>query len=507
VVPGFHPDPSIARVGDTYWMVCSSFEYAPGVPLFRSTDLVAWEQVGHVLARPSQLDVTGARASGGIFAPTLRIHDGRLWMITTNMTDGGWQVLVHTDDPLGEWSEPVRLTDVRGIDPDLAWDDDGTCYLTYAGFNPTGAGGLVQSVVDPGSGRVLTEPRPVWQGTGGKFPEGPHLYHVGDHWYQLIAEGGTERGHAVTIARGPSPSGPFEPCPWNPLLTARGTDRPVQSTGHADLVERPDGTWAIVFHGVRPRGTSPEFHVLGRETFAAEVVWEDGWPRVGEWLAPEHAPVLVEELGDGLPVSWVSPGRFVADALTRADDGTWRLDAAGPDPAGDDLAFAGRRQEHLVARTRAVVVAGDATGGLSVRMDGRHHLDLEVDGDRVRAVAQVGALRSTLGEAAITPGHDVVLEIRADASVGHFGSTALGPDVLVAGVAGGSVGSGDDDGFVELGRLDGRYVSTEIAGGFTGRMVGVWSSQGELTVRSVTYAGADDPAALPPFPADGGPAS
>ena len=143
-----------------------------------------------------------------------------------------------------------------------------------------------------------------------------------------------------------------------------------------------------------------------------------------------------------------------------------------------------------------MVAAGDGTGGLSVRLDGRHHLDLEVDGDRVRAVAHVGALRSTLGETAVTAGRDVVLEIRAEPSVGHFGSTALGPDVLVAGVV-----DAPADGFTELGRLDGRYVSTEVAGGFTGRMVGVWCSRGELRVRSFAYAGADDPAAVPSFPA------
>ncbi|WP_346618479.1 family 43 glycosylhydrolase [Blastococcus montanus] len=491
VVPGFHPDPSICRVGDTYWMVVSSFEYAPGVPLFRSTDLVTWEQAGHVLVRPSQLDVSRAPGSGGITAPTIRFHDGRFWMITTNLADGGWQTLVHTDDPLGEWSEPVRLAEVRGIDPDLAWDDEGTLLITYAGFGAGGPAGLVQQAVDPVTGAALTERRHVWQGTGGRFPEGPHLHRIGDHWYLLIAEGGTERGHAVTIARGPSPSGPFEPCPWNPVLTHRGIESPVQSTGHGDLVQRPDGTWAILFHGVRPRGASPQFHVLGRETFAAEVVWEAGWPRLGEWLTPAAGPVAVEELaGAELPVSWVSPRRFPGEVITRGEGG-WRLCARDGDLASEDLAFVGRRQEHLHYRVRAVVAAdGNGVGGLSVRMDARHHLDLQVAGDVVRAVVQVGPLRQLLGEAAV-PAGDVVLEIRAVPAEGHFSSTALGPDQLVAGVvdAGG--------GFVELGRIDGRYVSTEVAGGMTGRMVGIWCSSGSVVVRSFSYAGADDPAAVP----------
>jgi xylan 1,4-beta-xylosidase len=171
------------------------------------------------------------------------------------------------------------------------------------------------------------------------------------------------------------------------------------------------------------------------------------------------------------------------------------LAADGSDPADDDLPFVGRRQEHLHAAVRATVAVGDdGAGGLSVRLDGRHHLDLEVSGDRVRAVAQVGALRSTLGEATVAAGADVVLEIRAEAAVGHFASTALGPDVLVAGVVGA-------DGFTELGRLDGRYVSTEVAGGFTGRMLGVWCARDRLVVRSFLYAGSDDADGVPPFPA------
>jgi hypothetical protein len=489
VVPGFHPDPSICRVGDTYWMVVSSFEYAPGVPLFRSTDLVAWEQVGSVLARPSQLDVSAAPGSGGITAPSLRFHDGRFWMITTNLADGGWQTLVHAEDPLGEWSEPVRLTDVRGIDPDLAWDDDGTLIVTYAGFGAGGPAGLVQQRVDPSTGRALTERQHVWQGTGGRFPEGPHLYRIGEFWYLLIAEGGTERGHAVTLARSPSPSGPWEPCPHNPVLTHRGVESPVQNTGHADLVERPDGSWAIVFHGVRPRGASPTFHVLGRETFAAEVEWVDGWPRLGAWLTPAGGPVSLDELaGDDLPASWVSPRRFPAEVLTRTDGG-WRLTAVDADPASDDLAFVGRRQEHLYCRVQAVVDARSGVGGLSMRMDARHHLDLSVDSGQLTAVAQVGALRSVLGSLEV-PAGDVALEIRSVASEGHFSSTALGPDQLVAGVVGA-------DGYTELGRIDGRYVSTEVAGGMTGRLAGVWCARGTLVVRSFRYAGSDEPDTVP----------
>jgi hypothetical protein len=226
--------------------------------------------------------------------------------------------------------------------------------------------------------------------------------------------------------------------------------------------------------------------VLGRETFAAQVVWEDGWPRVADALVPTARASVVDELsGSGLPASWVAPRRFPGETLRRQEDG-WRLTACGGDPAGEDLAFAGRRQEHPVARARATVRTGTGVGGLSVRLDARHHLDLEVDGDRVRAVAQIGPLRSALGEAP-DPGPDVVLEVRAEPAGGHFSSTSTGPDELVAGLVRG------DGTFAELGRLDGRYLSTEVAGGMTGRLVGVWCSSGHLLVRSFTYSGADDP--------------
>jgi xylan 1,4-beta-xylosidase len=483
VIPGFHPDPSICRVGGTYYMVHSSFEYAPGVPIFRSTELRAWEQIGNVLDRPCQLDVSAAGPSGGIFAPTLRFHAGRFWMITTNWSDGRGQLIVWAEDAAGPWSEPVRIPDAVGIDPDLAWDDDGTCLMSYAGFGPGGGEGIVQSAIDPLTGEVLTERRWLWSGTGGKFPEGPHLYRIGEYWYLLIAEGGTERGHSVTVARGQSPHGPFENNPNNPILTHRATDLPVQNTGHADLVERADGGWAIVYHGVRPRGSSPEWHVLGRETFADEVVWEDGWPVLTEHLTPA-TPVdrqVREELGgEALPPAWVAASRHPSEVMIR-EGGCWRVKATG-----GDTVFVGRRQEHLYGRVHARL-AVPGTGGLSARIDPRHAVDLECSNENVRAVWAIGDVRHVLGECPLST--DDVLEIGFLPTEGHQFSTARGPDRVVAGVT-------RAGGFAELGQVDGRYLSTEVAGGMTGRMVGVFSAAGSVEIISFAYVGADDPDAI-----------
>lgn len=468
LLPGYHPDPTVCRVGGTYVLACSSFEHAPGVPLFRSTDLVTWQPAGHALTRPSQLRLDGVGPSGGIYAPTLRHHDGRFWLVTTNVSDGPGHLLVTADDPAGPWSEPVRIPGAGGIDPDLAWDDDGTCYLTWSDA------GIRQAVLDPATGRLLTEPRLLWSGAGGKDVEGPHLHRVDGRWYLLAAEGGTAQGHAVVVARADAPDGPYEGWAGNPVLTARGTASPVQSAGHADLVRRPDGTWAMVFLGVRPAGSFPGWHVLGRETFAVDVAWVDGWPHPTTPVQPAPAPRVVVGLdAAGAGPAWVGAGVFPADVLHRADDG-WVLTGPGP------RTFVGVRQERTATTTRARVDASGGAGGLELRIDPRHALTLEVDGDRVRALARIGSVTSVLGEAPHTPA--TVLEIDVHPSPAPVHSREHGPDEVVAAVDG-------PDGRVVLGTLDGRYLSTEVAGGFTGRTVGLVRERGELTVLAFEHVG------------------
>lgn len=396
VIPGFHPDPSVCRVGDDYYLACSSFEYVPGVPLFHSRDLVHWRQIGNVLDRPAQLRLPwDTPSSAGIYAPTLRHHDGRFWLVVTNVSSGGGNLLVSATDPAGPWSDPVPLPGVPGIDPDLAWDEDGACWVTVAGIS--------QVRIDPYTGETIGETRPLWSGTlGAKAPEAPHLHHVGDYWYLLIAEGGTERGHAVSVARGPAPSGPFEPCPANPVLTHRSTDEPVQNTGHADLVQAPDGTWWMVFLGVRPRGGTPGWHVLGRETFLAPVTWEDGWPVVGPPMSagPAHASAeaFADDFDDAdLQPSWISlRHRSPQHCTTKERPGRLTLHTLGAGPDAADVTFVGHRQQHLSCRVRAHLDPADGTGGLVVRLDERHHYEIEADAAEVRVIARVGPLRTVV---------------------------------------------------------------------------------------------------------------
>jgi xylan 1,4-beta-xylosidase len=481
IIPGFHPDPSVCRVGQDYFLVTSSFEYFPGVPLFHSGDLVHWRQIGHCLTRPSQLPLQDIRPSGGIFAPTIRHHDGTFYMITTNVTGGG-NFYVHTRDPFGEWSEPIWV-DQGGIDPSLFFDDDGRVYLTsnYATPTPvpdeidpaTFSWGIQQSEIDVTTGRRLSEPRPIWSGTGGKYPEAPHLYKIRGTYYLMIAEGGTEYGHMETIARSASPWGPWESCPHNPILTHRSLQSPIQALGHADLVEAHDGSWWLVCLGIRPHGYPPCYH-LGRETFLAPVSWDDrGWPHAGregriavEIEGPHLAPVTWKPAaerddfdGQRLGVQWNCIGNPRAEDWSLLDrPGTLRLrgNAARLDD-GPPVTFVGRRQQHFDCDVSTLLDFAPAVdgeeAGLTAWMNPRHHYDLFVTrqaGQRRIAVRRrIGSLAATVASEPVGDG-PVILTIHTDRESYTFCFSAADRNLH-------TLASGET-----------RYLSTEVAGGFTG---------------------------------------
>ncbi len=108
IIPGFNPDPSICRVGDDFYLVTSSFEYFPGLPIYHSRDLVNWRQIGHCLTRDSQLPLQKAASSGGLYAPSLRWRDGVFYVICTNVSEGGNFYCTATD-PAGPWSDPIHV--------------------------------------------------------------------------------------------------------------------------------------------------------------------------------------------------------------------------------------------------------------------------------------------------------------------------------------------------------------------------------------------------------------
>ena len=445
VIPGFHPDPSVCRVGQDYYLVTSSFEYFPGVPVFHSRDLVHWRQIGHVLTRDSQLPLEGCRPSGGIYAPTIRHHDGVFYMITTNVTGGG-NFLVTATDPAGPWSEPVWL-DVGGIDPSLFFNDDGQCYLQ--GNAPTdGKQGITMALIDPRNGRVLRGPEHVWAGTGGRYPEAPHLYKIGGKYHLMIAEGGTEYGHMVTVARADTPWGPFESCPHNPILSHRNHGHSqIQGTGHGDLVQAHDGSWWIVFLAFRQ--VQPMFHNLGRETFLAPVEWVDGWPLVNggrpitetmDTPTLPSAPVPAPPSRDDFTAPALSPvwnhlrNPNREDYSLSARPGWLRL--AGSEHTLDSLAsptFVGRRQQHHCCEASTLLrfepTQEGEEAGLTVFYDATHHYDLAVtmqDGEKKIVFNKVVGDISIVDNAIPYNGGAVVLTVRADRERYAFSFSADG---------------------------------------------------------------------------------
>ncbi|WP_456285347.1 glycoside hydrolase family 43 protein [Microbacterium sp. JZ70] len=476
ILPGFHPDPSICRVGDDYYLATSSFEYFPGAPIFHSRDLVQWTQIGNILTRRSQFRAGTTGPSTGIYGPTLRHHDGRFWFVTTNASDfAAGQLIVHAADPAGPWSDPVLVPEARGIDPDLCWDDEGQAYLTWHLLDfEVGGQGILQAPIDLETGRLLERAYPVWQGSGEPTAEGPHLHRRGEYWYQLVAEGGTERGHCVNVARSRSPRGPFEPCPSNPVLTHRGMSHPVQNTGHADLVELPDGRWAAVYLGARPKGSTPGFHVLGRETFLAGIEWVDDWPIFveGAFDVPPPATAFRDDFSDAaLDPRWVVPDGDPADVVERSPDGGLIFRQGGV--AG---AFLCARVRDLEWSAEAVVAVA---GSFGLRIDDRHWCGLVLEERRVRALVRIGDIRQELG--AVDVPDVTTLRVRAvPPRTPQVPFGYAGPDDIVLSAETG-------EGWVDLGRLDGRYFSTEVAAGFTGRMLAVGSPRREGRVLSISY--------------------
>lgn len=295
IIKGFYPDPSVCKANDKYYLVTSTFQYFPGVPIFESSDLVNWIQVGNCLTRPNQVELDNVESSGGIFAPTIRFHNEKFYMTTTNSTTHK-HFIVWTDDVKKEWSDPI-FVEQDGIDPSLLFEND-KVYFTSNGIDDFGNSGVIQSEIDIKTGKKLTPTKCIWKGTGGRFLESPHLYHMYNYYYLIVAEGGTEYGHMVTYARAKDPFGPFESYSLNPVLTNRNLGGfEIQGVGHGDLIQAPDNNWYLIHLAFRQIGKWDTYHHLGRETFMTPVIFtNDGWFVAGKNGTTEHQFNIVEFL-------------------------------------------------------------------------------------------------------------------------------------------------------------------------------------------------------------------
>ena len=301
ILQGCYPDPSITKKGEDYYLVNSSFSMFPGVPIFTSKDLVNWKQVGHVLDRPSQLKVEKGGVSHGIYAPDIKYnkHNDTFYMITTQIAGGIGNMVVKTKDPAKGWSEVQKLN-FDGIDPAIFFDDDGKAYIVHNDAPPKGTEqyqghrvikmwdyDLEKDQVVAGSDKIIVNggvdlsQKPIWI-------EGPHLYKYKGKYYLMCAEGGTGGNHSEVIFMADSPKGPFVPAKNNPILTQRyfPKDRKekVDWAGHADLVEGPNGQWYGVFLAIRPNVNNRV--TKGRETFILPVDWSGTYPVFQNGLVP-----------------------------------------------------------------------------------------------------------------------------------------------------------------------------------------------------------------------------
>lgn len=465
ILPGFHPDPSVVAVGDDCYIVNSTFQYFPGVPIYHSRDLAHWEQVGNVLDRPSQLPLQEATSWRGIYAPTIRYDNGIYYMITTNVGNGG-NFMVTATNPAGPWSEPVYL-EQQGIDPSLYFEGD-KCYMVS---NPDGVITLCE--IDPATGKTLSPSKPIWTGTGGRYPEGPHIYRKGGWYYLLISEGGTELPHRLTVARSKHIYGPYKSNPANPILThcsQAGQDNIIQGTGHGDMFQRPDGSWWIVFLAYRRYGG--DFHHLGRETFIAPVTWENGWPVVnGGKPIKENKPEGVSKryLWDTIGPEWMhlqhpqkenyalAEGKLILTGNGDGFDwGNWHPTALL------------RRQEGADASIfTSVKLSSDGEAGLALYQIfcGFATLSVRRTGAKVEAVVRFKVRSIDKEEAVIPlPTAEATLEIREAGEMYSF---------LVNGQS--------------IASLESPLLSSEVVGGFTGVTWGPYCKEGVACFGPLEY--------------------
>lgn len=470
VLRGFYPDPSVCAANGKYYMVCSTFQYFPGVPVFESDDLVNWKQVGSCLTRKSQVDLEKCGSSAGVFAATIRFSNGRFYMVTTN-TSANKNFYVWTDNIYGEWSDPVYV-DRDGIDPSLYFENGRTFFISN-GTDDFGESGIVQCEIDIGTGKKLSSAKVIWKGSGGRYLESPHLYKIGNYYYLMAAEGGTEYGHMITYARSSDIWGEYVGYEKNPVLTNKNLGGYViQGVGHGDLIQDKYGDWHIMHLGFRQSGQWSPYHHLGRESFLSPVTFdENGWFTAGS------NGVTVEE--------FETKGDFSQQRknLYTFDNTAWKFDwcylrhpscenyelcddravLRGTDitlDEADSPTFIGIRQIDFDAVISVDVSVTGGIGGISLYMDENHHYDLYAkqteNGLTAVEKLNIGDIKSVEHTAELSS-DKVRLIVKADNFNYHFYI---------------SENKGDE---IYLGSAQTRYLSTEVASGFTGVVIGLFA--------------------------------
>lgn len=472
ILAGTYPDPSVCRVGDDFYLVTSTFEYFPGIPVFHSTDLESWTQVGHVVDRLDQLDLSTVASSGGLYAPTIRHHAGTFYLTCTLVGGDGptGNFVMTATDAAGPWSAAIWI-EGEGFDPSLFFDDDrawfvGTRLRAEPEWHDQAEVWLRE--FDPVAMALVGEESVLWTGAvrGAVWAEGPHIYRRGGWYYLLASEGGTEEHHAVSVARSRSIDGPYEGSRANPVFTHRtlGAGHPITGVGHPDLVEGPNGLWWAFLLASRP--VVQNHALLGRETFAVAVDWDDDWPvfapGVGQLAVTEGLRRLEGHATIDNPWTQVRTARHAgsADGNTVTVHPGPRLSEVGTP------AFLGIRQRDQAFRFGATV---PDRMGISLRQSEAAHI--------LFSSAGLVAVRQGVATTEAEVGAATRLEMRGDGPDYSF----FADDRLIA-------------------TLDGRFLSPQssyAAGtpGFVGVWVGVFSTSDEdVTATAVRY----EPGRTPP---------
>lgn len=481
VVKGFYPDPSVCAANGKYYLVCSSFQYFPGVPLFESGDLVNWTQIGHVLTRKSQVMLDKVPSSGGVFAPTIRYDNGRFYMVTNNNTTNK-NFYVYTDNIHGEWSDPIEV-DQDGIDPSLYFEN-GHAYFISNGTDDEGNGGVVQCEINIETGEKLSPCRCIWKGSGGRFLESPHMYKINGTYYLMAAEGGTEYGHMITCAMSDSVWGRFESFPNNPVITNRNkAPYIIQGIGHGDLIQDKYGDWHIMCLGFRQLGEWSPYHNLGRETFLVPVTFNND----GTFYAGKDGTCDFEyEIkGDftqeycrrytfaNTKFDWINLRHPITENYSIYSD---KAILRGTDKTLDDVdtpTFLGIRQREFVGTVRATVKLESGEAGITAYMCEQEHYDIAIrktdNGYEAVAKLNIGGIKHTANVIPLN-GNSAELIIRMDNN---------GYSLIV---------SDNDDGEKILAYGQAKYLSSEVSGGFTGTVLGLYAIGGSAEFTGFEYS-------------------
>ncbi len=526
ILTGFYPDPSIVRVGTDYYLVNSTFSYFPGIPVLHSKDLKNWKQIGNVIDRPSQMDFMGEKLTRGLFAPAIHYYKGLFYVTCTDIDHDG-NFIATAKNPAGPWSNPVRVPQVRGIDPSLYFDEaTDKAYMIYNSDAPdrkplySGHRTIQIYELDYKTLKVIGEQKQLVNGGVdlSKKPvwiEAPHIMKRNDWYYLYAAEGGTSVNHTEVVFRSKSVWGPFVPYENNPILTQRGLpeDRkdPITSAGHAQFVEGPDGKWYAIFLAVRPY--EGDYYNTGRETFIAPVTWKDEWPIVD----PDHKviqynyPVSFSEVKQkgALPQSGNFAYTLTFDkqldpsflfmrtvdsssfSLSKKNGLTLKLKPETVMELGNP-SFIGKRQQHLYSTAETELSFSPKTdkekAGLIILQNEDHFYYLCKSQAQGKDVLQL--FKSKPKEKSM----ELLVEVPLTAKVRKVGLriTSMG------GTYSFSFSENAKNWKILKDKVDAKFLSTKEAGGFIGCLYGMYAtSSGEQTTNSasfqyLTYKG-DDP--------------